>query len=177
MQCIVQWMGFLIFPFHIFNHYCEKPTTINILKYKKQKLLIPKFWSAEPKRGNYRWDKYLEKSLSYGAENLGVSFYYGYMLVVVESSQLDLAVLNYKNFILKNIVLHWKPQNFFQNSSISPILIKIFEKFYDSNWLIYKSTTYKNFIRTGQILIMNLIIFWTNKNQLFWQKVLKLKTQ
>lgn len=138
VQCIVQWMGFLIFPFHIFNHYCEKPTTINILKYKKQKLLIPKFWSAEPKRGNYRWDKHLEKSLSYGAENLCVYFYYWYMLVVVESSQLDLAVLNYKNFILKNIVLHCKPQNFFQNSSISPILIKIFEKFYGSNWLIYK---------------------------------------
>lgn len=138
VQCIVQWMGFLIFPFHIFNHYCEKPTTINILKYKKQKLLIPKFWSAEPKRGNYRWDKHLEKSLSYGAKNLCVYFYYWYMLVVVESSQLDLAVLNYKNFILKNIVLHCKPQNFFQNSSISPILIKIFEKFYGSNWLIYK---------------------------------------
>ena len=90
----------------------------------------------------------------YWVEILSTHFYHRYIFAVVESSWLDLVMLNYKNLTLYNIVYPRKSWNPPQSGPISPILIKIFNKLHHSNWLIYKLTTYKNFIRTGQAICL-----------------------
>lgn len=112
----------------------------------------------------------------YWVEILSTHFYHRYIFAVVESSWLDLVMLNYKNLTLYNIVYPRKSWNPPQNGPISPILIKIFNKLHHSNWLIYKLTTYKNFIRTGQTLI-KLFVYLFFKKHILRKLLLKLKTE
>lgn len=98
-----------IFNVYIFFTVTSDMTNNDIKRQKKIKISKTKIshtliWPAGPKMGNYRYNNYLEKCLSYGAEILNLYLYYRYALAVVESSWLDLAVWNYKIFILKHIV-------------------------------------------------------------------------
>ena len=56
------------------------------IKISKAKISHNLIWSAGPKMGNYRYNKYLEKCLSYGAEILNLYLYYRYALAVLESN-------------------------------------------------------------------------------------------
>lgn len=63
------------------NNDTKRQKKIKISKVKISHNLI-----SGPKMGNYRYNKYLEKCLSYGAEILNLYLYYRYALAVLESN-------------------------------------------------------------------------------------------